>query len=904
MPARVCAAACAGLGFALVAARVLGGGGGGGEGAGAAGGDLPRVTISQICGSGGVNASCPNFDFVELHNAGALPAALLGWSVQLSLGNSANWTVIPLDGVTIAPGAYALVRCEVPLAVGQAPTRTPDVGPATGTSPLLSHVGKVALVASPLSVGISDPRALLTVRDFVGYGGVGPSEGARAPSPGAGPPARVLVRRCGGDRDSGNNAGDFLLAPYQPNLPRSSESPVRVPGPDVLAALASPVRAAPGEPILLTVAIDTCEGPAVSVHADITGLGGSANQALVDDGTSGDSIAGDGVFSFLVSSPQAVSGVWSLPVRVETGAGGSAASASITVIVLPTDQTGMKISQVYAGGGVDDAAFNADYVELHNAGADTIDLCGSTLLVAGPVGSTWTRVPLTGIVPGGAYMLVRLGEVAGVGMPLPEPDIVADQSLLLSSGCKVALVADPLPVSASCPGAAERVTDLVGTGTADCREGSAPQDNAPWPGLIHRAILRACEGGIDTNQNSTDWQEGAPQPRNRSTPPASGVTITSVNAEGPAPVSPGQSLVVRVQVADCVGAGFDQVAVELDATALDVPAPLQARDDGLAPDSVANDGQYTAQVTVGPSAPPGPALLAITAVTLGPRFARATLTVQIVPAPVGACCLQAQCSTVGESACLAAGGRWLGAGTTCTPVSPLTTPVPYAGIPALPNPIFDQSNDRYEFTIANTGLLIGPAGLRVALHLQHTWIGDLTIEINNANSAETLIARVGQVGGSGAGAAANLDGWYVFHDLARQSIWEAAASAGTDSASVVPPGEYRLATLPDGTPSVSGLRAFSGQPLDGEWFLRIRDDGVGDTGFLLGLTLADNSVLSPCCPPDWNGDGILDPDDLADLIACYFIGQARCPRGDLDGNGQIDPDDLADGIAAYFGGCP
>jgi hypothetical protein len=48
---------------------------------------------------------------------------------------------------------------------------------------------------------------------------------------------------------------------------------------------------------------------------------------------------------------------------------------------------------------------------------------------------------------------------------------------------------------------------------------------------------------------------------------------------------------------------------------------------------------------------------------------------------------------------------------------------------------------------------------------------------------------------------------------------------------------------------------------------------------------------------------LLDPDDLADLIACFFAG-AACPRADLDGNGQIDPDDLSDGIGAFFVGCP
>ncbi len=56
------------------------------------------------------------------------------------------------------------------------------------------------------------------------------------------------------------------------------------------------------------------------------------------------------------------------------------------------------------------------------------------------------------------------------------------------------------------------------------------------------------------------------------------------------------------------------------------------------------------------------------------------------------------------------------------------------------------------------------------------------------------------------------------------------------------------------------------------------------------------------CAPDLNGDGNLDPDDLADYIACYFASPP-CPQADVSGDGNVDPDDLADYIAAYFAGC-
>jgi hypothetical protein len=66
-----------------------------------------------------------------------------------------------------------------------------------------------------------------------------------------------------------------------------------------------------------------------------------------------------------------------------------------------------------------------------------------------------------------------------------------------------------------------------------------------------------------------------------------------------------------------------------------------------------------------------------------------------------------------------------------------------------------------------------------------------------------------------------------------------------------------------------------------------RPDGDGDGGG---------------CVADFNGNGEVDADDLADAIACYQM-PVPCAALDLDGDGDIDSDDLADMIAAYFGGC-
>ncbi len=56
------------------------------------------------------------------------------------------------------------------------------------------------------------------------------------------------------------------------------------------------------------------------------------------------------------------------------------------------------------------------------------------------------------------------------------------------------------------------------------------------------------------------------------------------------------------------------------------------------------------------------------------------------------------------------------------------------------------------------------------------------------------------------------------------------------------------------------------------------------------------------CPSDFNADGTIDPDDLADYIACYFTNPP-CDAADYNRDTNIDPDDLSDYIAAYFGPC-
>ncbi len=65
---------------------------------------------------------------------------------------------------------------------------------------------------------------------------------------------------------------------------------------------------------------------------------------------------------------------------------------------------------------------------------------------------------------------------------------------------------------------------------------------------------------------------------------------------------------------------------------------------------------------------------------------------------------------------------------------------------------------------------------------------------------------------------------------------------------------------------------------------------------------AQAAVRAADCPADFNLDGVLNPDDLADFVDAYF-SPGESARIDFNHDGVIDPDDLSDFIVAYFERC-
>ncbi len=189
-----------------------------------------------------------------------------------------------------------------------------------------------------------------------------------------------------------------------------------------------------------------------------------------------------------------------------------------------SQSTTVVISQIYGGGGAPTSTttFNCDYVELHNISSVVQDISGFKLaygssggVLGGQQSNRFTFPANTTIPPGGYLLLADSGLAGGANpqltvtrdfyfrfaMSATKGKIVLGTSALVDS----ALLADQ-PTGA--------VVDFIGYGTATEYEGST----AAGATTNTSAALRNNNGCDDTNQNSSDFTIGAPNPRNSATP--------------------------------------------------------------------------------------------------------------------------------------------------------------------------------------------------------------------------------------------------------------------------------------------------------------------------------------------------------------------------------------------------
>ncbi|MEO7540088.1 MAG: lamin tail domain-containing protein [Pyrinomonadaceae bacterium] len=218
------------------------------------------------------------------------------------------------------------------------------------------------------------------------------------------------------------------------------------------------------------------------------------------------------------ASTHACGGATPTPTATFTPTGTPTATPTGTPTVTPTPSPvgtpGVRVSQVYGGGGNAGAPLTNDYIELFNAGASTVDLSTWSVQYSGATGTgTWQVTALSGSIAPGHYYLIQEAAGATTSGSLPPPDAVGTIAMGGTAG-KVVLVSDQVAQAGACPSGTS-VVDLVGYGiTANCFEGAGP---APAPSNT-MSDFRLNSGCLDTNNNSTDLEIGEPTPRNSASP--------------------------------------------------------------------------------------------------------------------------------------------------------------------------------------------------------------------------------------------------------------------------------------------------------------------------------------------------------------------------------------------------
>jgi len=106
------------------------------------------------------------------------------------------------------------------------------------------------------------------------------------------------------------------------------------PAPEITKAEASPSSLAPGSAVRLTAEVEDVGGGVGDITIDLSSIGGAKFQPMKDDGTNGDEIAGDGVYSYLYTiSPELAGGEYSLTISAKDSTNASIVDTTITITV-------------------------------------------------------------------------------------------------------------------------------------------------------------------------------------------------------------------------------------------------------------------------------------------------------------------------------------------------------------------------------------------------------------------------------------------------------------------------------------------------------------------------------------------------------------------------------------------
>ncbi|MDO4412975.1 ExeM/NucH family extracellular endonuclease [Cutibacterium sp.] len=170
------------------------------------------------------------------------------------------------------------------------------------------------------------------------------------------------------------------------------------------------------------------------------------------------------------------------------------------------------INEVYGGGGNSGATWTHDFVELLNPTSSDVSVTGWTLEYLSAKGKVANTCALSGTVKAGGHFLIQEAKGDGGSKALPTPDATCTAFMSATKG------------SVRISDAAGAVVDLVGYGAATAVE------KASAPGLSNTTSIER-RNGVDTDDNSADFEVGDPTPTNSGSVP----TPTPISSATPNP---------------------------------------------------------------------------------------------------------------------------------------------------------------------------------------------------------------------------------------------------------------------------------------------------------------------------------------------------------------------------------